>query len=136
MQRRYCVYCGRITHRCQCADNKSAVYQFFARGATDYSPLWMNTPYKRGVPPQIKRRERSTLRRHYTEWYAALVETYGENCLNCAVAIDEARLVIDHILPIAKGGLSLLPNLQLLCMECNRIKGKLHIDCRPIVHDK
>ncbi|MDQ7025264.1 MAG: HNH endonuclease signature motif containing protein [Anaerolineae bacterium] len=131
MQRRYCAYCGRVAHRCQCADECSAARQFFARGTKEYSPLWMNTPYKRGVPPQVKRRERTALRRHYAEWHAALVQTYGENCINCGATSDEARLVLDHVLPIAKGGLSVFANLQLLCAECNRIKGKLHIDCRP-----
>ena len=87
----------------------------------------MDTHYKRGVPPQIKRRERATLRKQYTQWYSALVEQYGEQCLNCA---DTDNLAIDHILPIAKGGLSQFDNLQLLCAECNRIKWKLWIDCR------
>lgn len=90
----------------------------------------MATPYKRGVPPQIKRRERNTLRRHYAEWFAALSATYGATCANCDVPLAEEKLVIDHVLPIAKGGQSIYENLQLLCGECNRIKGKLYIDCR------
>jgi 5-methylcytosine-specific restriction endonuclease McrA len=38
--------------------------------------------------------------------------------------------VLDHVIPVAKGGQSVLENLQLLCAECNRLKGKLVIDCR------
>lgn len=129
----YCYYCGRVAHRCICVAEDSRLSQFFARSqpqANPYYPLWMPTAYKRGVPPQIKRRERATLRKHYQEWYAILVKNYGEQCLNCGVDSARDRLVIDHVLSIAKGGLSELANLQLLCAECNRIKGKLCIDCR------
>jgi 5-methylcytosine-specific restriction endonuclease McrA len=33
------------------------------------------------------------------------------------------RLHVDHIVPVASGGLTLLDNLQTLCAECNRGKG-------------
>jgi 5-methylcytosine-specific restriction endonuclease McrA len=130
MTRRYCAYCGRVTHRCECAEAASDIRQFFARGHADFSPLWMDTPYKRGVPPQIKRRERATLRRNYQVWYNDLVAAHGAVCANCGIA-DDTQLVIDHVLSIARGGLSAYVNLQLLCAECNRIKGKLCIACRP-----
>ena len=52
---------------------------------------------------------------------------FGEHCANCG-GVD--TLVLDHIIPIAKGGRSRYDNLQLLCADCNRIKGKLVIDCR------
>lgn len=130
--KRYCTYCGRVAHRCKCADENSDLRQFIARSqdSGEYIARWRETPYKRGVPPQIKRRERTTLRRNYAVWYAALVEQYGESCTNCGLTPQETRLVIDHILPIARGGLSEIRNLQLLCAECNRIKGKLAIDRR------
>jgi 5-methylcytosine-specific restriction endonuclease McrA len=90
----------------------------------------MDTHYKRGVPPQIKRKERYQLRKHYDEWYSALVVQYGEQCANCGRSADEADLVLDHIQSIARGGTSRPDNLQILCEECNRIKHKLCIDCR------
>lgn len=130
MNRQYCAYCGRVKHRCQCAEEDSPAQQFFARSNREFTPQWMSAPYKRGVPPQIKRRERNTLRRNYDNWYQQLVEKDGAVCLNCGLAESEIKLVIDHIQSIAKGGLSEVDNLQLLCSECNRIKGKLCIDCR------
>ncbi|MCY3780359.1 MAG: HNH endonuclease signature motif containing protein [Chloroflexi bacterium] len=90
-------------------------------------------PYKRAVPPQIKRRERQTLRANYASWYRQLTNKFGECCANCGVADG---LVLDHVLPIAKGGRSQLDNLQLLCATCNRIKGKLVIDCRDFTHSE
>ena len=99
-----------------------------ARGGRACAPPRRQSHYKRGVPPQVKRRERQTLRQHYRLWYGQLTEVYGERCANCG---ERGQLVIDHIVPIAKGGLSERGNLQLLCASCNRIKGKLVIDCRP-----
>ena len=133
MPKLYCSYCGRIAHRCQCDSDDSFLHQFFARRPQpiqNYYPHWMPKHYKRGVPPQIKRKERYTLRKNYQQWYTFLVECYGEQCLNCGVTSETDTLVLDHIISIAKGGLSEIDNLQILCSECNRLKGKLCIDCR------
>lgn len=122
-------------HRCGCDAPDSDLHAFFARAAPipadDYYPSTMTTPYVRGVPPQVKRKRRYQLRKHYADYYARLCAAYGEKCANCGVTPDEdTTLAIDHIMSIAKGGTSDYDNLQLLCAECNRIKGKLCIDCR------
>lgn len=103
--------------------------RLMARGGRDYQPALQSCHYKRGVPPQIKRRERQKLRRHYREWQRELAAVYGGCCANCG---GDEELVLDHIVPIAKGGLSEFDNLQLLCAVCNRIKGKLVWDCRAV----
>ena len=97
------------------------------RGGKVYQASYRDTHYKRGVPPQVKKRERATMRKNYQTWYQTLVETYGEKCANCG---ETENLVLDHIISIARGGISELNNLQLLCATCNGIKGKLIIDCR------
>jgi 5-methylcytosine-specific restriction endonuclease McrA len=43
-------------------------------------------------------------------------------CQYCGKSINEIELEIDHILPISKGGESVISNLQTLCVECNRTK--------------
>jgi 5-methylcytosine-specific restriction endonuclease McrA len=43
-------------------------------------------------------------------------------CRACGVGAKEARLEIDHIIPVSKGGLTTLKNLQVLCRSCNRGK--------------
>ena len=125
----YCAYCGRVAHRCDCATPDSRLQRFRARNpaAAAYPPRWLPTPYKRGVPPQVKRRERAVLQANYAAWYAQLVAHDGVQCLNCGATID---LVIDHVIPVAKGGISQPENLQLLCKTCNNLKGKLAVDCR------
>lgn len=47
----------------------------------------------------------------------------GYRCRHCGAFQDGARLEIDHIIPISKGGLSTPDNLQTLCHRCNEKKG-------------
>ena len=122
-----CGYCGRLSHRCACHQADSDIRQFLARGGRLYAPLLGESAPKRAVPPQIKRRERGALRRHYRLWYRQLAAGSGERCANCGAEED---LVLDHVIPIARGGRSRLDNLQMLCATCNRVKGALMIDCR------
>lgn len=47
-------------------------------------------------------------------------------CCQCGNSVyDEPNLLleIDHIIPISKGGLTVVDNLQTLCWKCNRSKG-------------
>ena len=127
----YCAYCGKLCRRCNCHHPDSDVALFLARGGRSYEPLTLQRPPQWAVPPQVKRRERRLLRQRYREWYERLTRSYGEYCANCD---ERQNLVLDHVIPIAKGGLSRLDNLQVLCSTCNRIKGKLLIDCRPFIH--
>lgn len=124
----YCSYCGRLSRRCACHKAGSVLQRFLGRGGKSYAPCWRAAPYKRGVPPQIKQGQRRILQKQYRIWYASLAASHGECCANCGVT---SNLALDHVIPIAKGGLSRIDNLQLLCATCNRIKGKLAIDCRP-----
>lgn len=43
-------------------------------------------------------------------------------CSECGISKDESPLEVDHIIPVSKGGLTELNNLQLLCKTCNRSK--------------
>ena len=43
------------------------------------------------------------------------------SCNLCGTTDD---LVIDHIIPVCRGGSSKLENLQVLCAACNRMKGR------------
>ena len=51
---------------------------------------------------------------------------YGEqegNCAGCAEHFESRHLEVDHIISRGKGGTDHIENLQLLCANCNRIKG-------------
>lgn len=50
----------------------------------------------------------------------------GFSCRICAISVAEEKhllLEIDHIIPLAKGGITSEENLQALCWKCNRSKG-------------
>lgn len=51
---------------------------------------------------------------------------YGEqegHCSGCSTHFEARHLEVDHIIARAKGGTDHIENLQLLCGNCNRIKG-------------
>jgi 5-methylcytosine-specific restriction endonuclease McrA len=54
------------------------------------------------------------------EWQQLLDET-GHRCLSCKRT--DRKLTIDHIIPISKGGINTIANIQPLCMPCNASKG-------------
>lgn len=54
----------------------------------------------------------------------SIYERDGYRCRKCGISDKYAKLEIDHIIPIAKGGKSTYDNLQTLCHKCNTEKGK------------
>ena len=43
-------------------------------------------------------------------------------CRLCGISADEKALDVDHIIPVNKGGLTVIENLQALCTTCNSQK--------------
>ena len=50
----------------------------------------------------------------------AVFERDSGQCVECSSKFD---LQYDHVIPVALGGATTVDNLQLLCGECNRLKG-------------
>jgi hypothetical protein len=50
-----------------------------------------------------------------------ILAKYEHTCVKCG---KHDNLTIDHIIPVVKGGKNDYTNLQVLCMTCNRKKGK------------
>ena len=70
-----------------------------------------------------RRRKRPS---HSPKWYEKILKElmprYNFRCAHCGTA-EQAKLTIDHIVPVSKGGQDLLSNLQILCKSCNSKKG-------------
>lgn len=60
------------------------------------------------------------------EW-TALCELHGNKCLRCG---STGPLTVDHVVPVSKGGVNSIENLQPLCLSCNSSKGAQTIDYR------
>ncbi len=83
--------------------------------------LWRNIAHRRDIPartdlgplpPYCSRQNRQTL--------------YGQqdgDCAGCGTHFEPQHLEVDHIIARSKGGTDHIGNLQLLCGNCNRIKG-------------
>lgn len=65
----------------------------------------------------------------YSEWIE-ICEEFGDMCLCCGKSKEEAKITMDHIIPLSKGGANTANNLQPLCLSCNAKKGNKTIDYR------
>lgn len=54
-----------------------------------------------------------------------IYNNYGSPCKFCGRPLVINNFVLDHIVPISRGGSSNLDNLQLICKSCNTRKGSL-----------
>lgn len=61
------------------------------------------------------------------EQWISLCIKYGNKCLCCG---EEKSLTPDHVIPISKGGMNIIENIQPLCIECNQRKFTKIIDYR------
>lgn len=65
------------------------------------------------------------------EDWEKLKEKYRFACLRCGKTEPEILLTVDHVIPVSKGGLDNIDNIQPLCYSCNVAKGIKQIDYRP-----
>jgi 5-methylcytosine-specific restriction endonuclease McrA len=65
---------------------------------------------------KIANREGAKARRLAPKVYAE----HGRKCLACLSTVDTC---MDHVVPISKGGPTVVSNLQPLCRPCNTLKG-------------
>jgi hypothetical protein len=59
--------------------------------------------------------------------FADLCAQYGNRCLCCG---ETTKLHADHVVPLNKGGMHSIDNIQPLCKSCNSRKNVLTIDFR------
>ncbi len=83
--------------------------------------LWRNIVHRRDVP---QRTDLGPLPRYNSrENRESLYGRQAGDCAGCGTHFELRHLEVDHIIAISKGGTDHVSNLQLLCGNCNRIKG-------------
>ena len=88
---------------------------------------WHQERYKRVREVEIQRvinrqkrvRERGT---YSLQDWKDLKQKHGFRCLHCGRQEPEIKLTRDHIVPLSRGGLNIISNLQPLCQPCNSRK--------------
>jgi 5-methylcytosine-specific restriction endonuclease McrA len=65
--------------------------------------------------------------RHTLREWQELCERYDNKCAACG---KPAKLTVDHIVPLTKGGTNYIENIQPLCQSCNSSKNSKTIDYR------
>lgn len=85
-----------------------------------------------------KEYEAKSANQKYCNWYTCspgrtelghrwrILDRDGFRCAYCGASSldDDVKLHLDHIVPIAKGGLDIASNMVTSCKECNLSKGK------------
>lgn len=90
---------------------------------------WARKNKSRRVLNQQKRRAAEAAGGAYTlEEWNTLCEKYDNKCLACGDKPES--LSVDHVVPISKGGLNTIDNIQPLCLPCNIRKHTTIIDYR------
>lgn len=93
------------------------------------SPEWHRLKAIREV--NIRRARKQSVGGEFTttEWQE-LKRKYNYMCLCCKKSEPEIRLCADHIIPLSKGGINSIENIQPLCRSCNARKYVYIIDYR------
>ena len=91
-----------------------------------YQGLWKNIVHRDDIP---QRTDLGVLP-HYSS-KENKTKLYGEqegHCNGCDLHFESRHLTVDHIIAKSKGGTDHIDNLQLLCANCNSIKGNRGMD--------
>ena len=65
----------------------------------------------------------------YEDWIK-LLQKYKFSCVRCHQQEPRIVLVMDHVIPLSKGGSGDISNIQPLCGPCNSSKGNRTTDYR------
>lgn len=85
--------------------------------------IWGKTPKGKLKSQRSSYKRRSILKeigKHTVEEWETIVKLYNSKCAICK---EEKKLTKDHIIPLSKGGMNTIDNLQPLCRGCNAKKG-------------
>lgn len=103
--------CKKVCPRCECESPEIS-----SRKAS----ICNGCRYKLYVSKRIH--EMRTRGSFDTKAWLSKVQEMGFRCQICLITAGEAKMTIDHIIPVSKGGTNHINNLQPLCLRCNLLK--------------
>ena len=78
------------------------------------------SPENRQLPPKIKIEKQKARNLRNTTWWKQKINI--GICYYCKKNINPQDLTMDHVVPLAKGGLTIKTNLVTACKNCNNEK--------------
>lgn len=79
---------------------------------------------------RLKRRREKAIIKKVNFWtpqmtveWKVIVQTTEGYCPVCGVEVEIERMTMDHIIPLSKGGIHHINNVQPMCRSCNSAKG-------------
>jgi 5-methylcytosine-specific restriction endonuclease McrA len=133
---RRCKACNlqrnRDTYACMpevYAQKRLAWYTANRETAITASKRWAQAnPERANLNSRLKKQRRRAAGVLTAAEWNEIKARYNHRCLACG---SSASLTIDHVVPISKGGLNTMVNVQPLCGTCNSSKATKTIDYRP-----
>lgn len=91
----------------------------------EYSKTYRNKSHAKIKRAENEQRRRARKKKSYIEPVdrEAIIRRDGHICQICGRGPLGGDLVIDHIIPLARGGPHITSNLQVACRQCNAHKG-------------
>lgn len=88
-----------------------------------YDLKYRSTCRKKALRALARKRYGTSFLSNRKKWKKMLVRRDGRWCAKCRKG--DRKLTIDHITPVAQGGMTEMRNLQLLCVPCHAVKTSL-----------
>lgn len=116
-------------HREKLVAKSKAVYAADPERAKARITEWKrrNPEHARALRHAHKAKIRNTNGTYKAAHWKAMCAWFGNRCLACHVV---APLVVDHVIPLSRGGTNTIDNLQPLCATCNHRKYANTVDYR------
>jgi 5-methylcytosine-specific restriction endonuclease McrA len=125
-------YCGKIRDRTGCAwivrlekkvADSQARYQANKKQFIRKAKEWRKQNHEAYLHHERLRRYRKVAGGSHTlEEWESVKRLFNNSCAECGMPESQSKLTEDHKVPLSKGGLNTIDNIQPLCNYCNARK--------------
>jgi 5-methylcytosine-specific restriction endonuclease McrA len=122
----------RKAHHQKCVEEVQRYREQHREHAREVSLAW-GKKHPEGAVAIVQRRRARKMNvggTYTAEEWNSVCEKYNHRCLCCGEREPDIKLTVDHVIPISKGGINSIENIQPLCRSCNSKKSTKIIDFR------